>query len=129
MSEFRGKSPLWIALLVGIVFVLPAPAHARYGAVAVARTAWGYCTGGSNNFPSQAIADERALYSCSTGGSGCTNCRIQTRFSGPGTCGYRTQGHGPGAHCLGVGRTAAEAYRLCVAKGCACDPPLGGCNR
>jgi hypothetical protein len=103
-------------------------AQAEYGAVAVADTGNGYCTGQSYNWKTQALADQGAIQSCEQAADYCTNCVIQVRY-GRRQCEYRTVGDAGDTYCVGVAATPGRALQLCQNQGCQCGTPVGNCNR
>jgi hypothetical protein len=106
----------------------PEAAQAAYGAVAVADTGNGYCTGESYNWATQAQADQGAIQSCEQAADYCTECVIRVRF-GKRQCSYRTIGRNGDLYCVGIAPTPQRALRACQNQGCDCEQPIGNCNK
>src|ERR1700728_2538704 len=82
-----------VLLVCAALTARPDGAQAQYGAVAVADTGGGYCTGESFNWKTPAGADQGALQSCEQAADYCTDCVVRVRF-GRAQCRSRTVRNG-----------------------------------
>jgi Domain of unknown function (DUF4189) len=116
----------WIGLLVSLTtFALADAAYAGYyGATAAGINGDHVGVGYSNNYPTQAAADAKAMQECEAQTS---NCQIVGRFWNGG-CGYITTAKTNGT-CYGYGASPAEALSECQSRGCSCQTPVGACTR